>query len=311
MGTTRHRHTDFEFTKRRFGLVDNLHSMAGFAERMGHRAVRSITQTSDLDAETRTELWNVTNSLRTVLDDRYRRHSSKTGDSLLAAVWTWEFKRAADEQPQDYKIWNVVKRTILEEHFIDALDLIEKIVGYVKRYEDYYTDRAVPAIIEAYNDRFERFLAGFRFIGMEITPIGSTAEAEAVSGAIDDTQSIKGARHHLERAVELLADRQNPDYPNSIKESISAVESVCAAVTGEQTLGGALKKLKGAGVTIHPALEGAWSKMYGWTSDAAGIRHGSIDAPDADQPLATYMLVTCSAFVSHVIEVSRKAGPLK
>ena len=278
---------------------------------MGHRAIRSVSQTDDLDSETRTELWNVTNTLRTVLDDMDHRHMSKTADNLMSAIWAWEFKQAADEQPQDYKIWSSIKSTILKEHFIDALDLIEKIVGYVKRYEDYHTAPSVPVIVDAYNNRFEHYLVGFRFIGMEITPVDSTAEAEAVSGAIGDTKSIKGARHHLERAVELLADRQNPDYPNSIKESISAVEAVCKATTGRDTLGDALKQLEGAGVTIHKALRAAWSSMYGWTSDADGIRHGSIDAPDADQALAKYMLVTCSAFVSHIIEVSRKAGLLK
>jgi len=164
------------------------------------------------------------------------------------------------------------------------------------------------AILAAYNDRFESYLVGFRFIGMEIAPIDTTAEAQAVSDAIEDSASIEGARHHIERAVDLLADRQSPDYPNSIKESISAVEAVCFAITGENSLGAAIRKLQSAGVSIHPALARAWSAMYGWTSDADGIRHGSIEAPDADQALARYMLVTCSAFVSHVIEAGRKAG---
>ena len=31
-----------------------------------------------------------------------------------------------------------------------------------------------------------------------------------------------------------LADRKQPDYRNSIKESISAVEAICALITGQE-----------------------------------------------------------------------------
>ncbi|MCU1523876.1 MAG: hypothetical protein JWO18_770 [Microbacteriaceae bacterium] len=265
-------------------------------------------QSDSLDDETRTELWNVANTLRTILGEARRSEYSNTEENVLRAIWTWEYKFPADEQPRDDRVWELVKARILEAEWFDVLDHIEQVVGYVERYKDYPTDDAAAVMVGAYNDRFENYLVSYRFIGMEIAPIDITAEAQAVSDAIDDAVSITGARHHLERAVDLLSDRQSPDYPNSMKESISAVEAVCAAVTGENTLGAAIKKLQGAGVKIHPALERAWSAMYGWTSDADGIRHGSIEAPDADQALAKYMLVTCSAFVSHVIEAGRKAG---
>ena len=34
-------------------------------------------------------------------------------------------------------------------------------------------------------------------------------------------------------------------------------------VTGEGQLASGLKKLEAAGLSIHPALKDAWSKMYG------------------------------------------------
>ena len=150
-------------------------------------------------------------------------------------------------------------------------------------------------------------LVGFRFINLNFLPIDSDTDLEAISSALDEARPFKGARHQLDQATRILADRKKEDNANVIKEAISAVESVCVEVTGEHTLGEALKKLKTSGVIIHPALEAAWSKMYGWKSDASGIRHGSIEAPNADQALAKYMLITCSAFVSYVIETGRKA----
>ncbi len=203
-------------------------------------------------------------------------------------------------------MWEIIKSSVLQDDWFDVLDLIEEIVRYLTRFEDARTQGNSSAIVEALNNRFEQYLVGYRFIGGKITPLDSTTEAEAVITAQADTEVLTGARHSLDQAVEHLADRQNPDYANSIKESISAVEAVVKKITGEGTLGAGLTKLEGAGLKIHPGLKGAWSKMYGWTSDGSGIRHGDIDAADADQALAKYVLVTCSAFVSYLVEEARK-----
>jgi hypothetical protein len=57
-------------------------------------------------------------------------------------------------------------------------------------------------------------------------------------------------------AISLLADREKPDYPNAIKESISAVEAVVKKVTGpNDDLAAGLKKLENSGLSIHPALK--------------------------------------------------------
>jgi hypothetical protein len=282
----------------------------GFAQRMGLRPVRSIMQKDALDEETRNEVWNITYNLMQTLRNATSSYDAQTPtfDAVTSAIWAWEFKKPRDEQPGDSSVWSGVKNQVFKGEWVDVLDLIEAIVGYTDRFKDYNTEDAVEVFTGIYNSTFEIMLVGYRFIDMKLVPIDSDAEVEAITSALDQAQPFKGARHHLEQATRILADRKTTDYPNVIKESISAVESVCVAVTGEHTLGDALKRLEGSGAKIHPALKGAWLKMYGWTSDDDGIRHGGIDAPDADQSLAKYMLVTCSAFVSHIIEVGRKAG---
>lgn len=287
--------------------------MTSFAERMGLRAARSITQRDDLDGETRTELWNVLVNLRNyfrhVSDESYG--SDTTEGRLLDAIWAWEFKKPRDEMRGEENAWAAIKASVLNAEWYEVLDMVEAIVKYLERYETARTAELRDLFAEGFNISFERYLVGYRFIGNEITPIDSAAEAETVVTAQENAQGIPGARHSLNRAVELLADRQNPDYPNSIKESISAVESIVKKVTGEGTLGAGLGKLEAAGLTIHPALRAAWSKMYGWTSDANGIRHAGIEAADADQAIAKYVLVVCSAFVSYLIEEGRRTGLLE
>ena len=287
--------------------------MASFAERVGKRATRTITQTDDLDVDTRTELWNTFVVLRDILNEAGRRSNwdNETAKNLLASIWAWEFKKPRDEMKSEGQVWGLIKQTVMEAEWFDVLDLIEETVKYLKRYAEQYTRNLDETFTEAFNNRFEHFLVGYRFIGQELTPIDTSAEADAINAAIEDVASIAGARHSLERATELLADREKPDYPNSIKESISAVEAVVKKVTGKGELSKGLADLEAAGLTIHPALKSAWVKMYGWTSDEDGIRHGGIDAADADQALAAYMLKTCSAFVSYLTEEGRKTGLLK
>ena len=286
--------------------------MDSFAQRIGKRPVRTTFQNDGLDDETRIELWNVLVVLREIFQKVARESYSvdTTEADLLRAVWTWEFNEPRDELSSDSSVWARIKSSVLSGEWFDVLDLIEAIVKYLARYKTHATDELSSSFSQAFNGRFEHYLVGFRFVGDEITPISSTSEAEAIQTAFGNAGSIAGARHALERATDLLADRQNPDYPNSIKESISAVEAVVRKVTGEGTLGAGLGKLEAAGLAIHPALRSAWSKMYGWTSDANGIRHAGIAAADADQTLATYVLVSSSAFVSFLIEEGRKRGLL-
>lgn len=277
---------------------------------MGLRASRTIVQSESLDEETRTALWNMLVILQEVFDAQLRGYhdSGPTHDELLTSMWVNHFKRPRDEQPRRAETWNLIKKEILEGEWFDALDVLERTSKVLAQTDEERGEKSSGAFTDALNDRFERYLVGYRFIGNEVTPIDSSAEADSVDTALADTASIAGARHSLERAVELLADRQSPDYPNSVKESISAVEAITKRITGESTLGAGLKKLQGAGLNIHPALKEGWLKIYGWTSDEDGVRHGSIEAASIDQTMAKYMLVSCSAFVSYLIDEGRKSG---
>jgi hypothetical protein len=95
-----------------------------------------------------------------------------------------------------------------------------------------------------------------------------------------------------------LSDRHSPDYRNSVKEAVSAIEALCQTVTGEPkgTLGKLLGKIRG----LHPAFKEALSKMYGFTSDAEGIRHALLDEPTLTFMDANFFLVQAAAFVNYI-----------
>jgi hypothetical protein len=282
--------------------------MASFAERIGKREPRTIIQVEHLDRETRTALWNAMLIVKDVFDAvNADTHGMDTSEKdVLTYLWTRHFHGARDEMGGVASVWKRIKQNIEKAEWFDVLDLIEVIVKRLGDLDTVHLRDLAPSLIEYLNDIFERYLVGYRFIGNEITPIASRVDVTAIEEALKESQDFAGAQHHLDQAISLLSDRQEPDYANSIKESISAVEAVVRTFSMGKTLGDGLNKLETAGLTIHPALKGAWQKMYGWTSDEAGVRHGGSDAADMDQSLAKYMLVACSAFVSYLIEEANK-----
>jgi len=52
---------------------------------------------------------------------------------------------------------------------------------------------------------------------------------------------------------------------------------------------------------MHHALIKGFSSLYGYTSEADGIRHALLEEPHVGFDEAKYMLVSCSAFVNYLI----------
>ena len=158
--------------------------------------------------------------------------------------------------------------------------------------------------ISRYNELLEQEKSGYRIVAGEVAPITNKSEIDTIEQAANtDYPSVN---QHIQKAISLYADIKSPDYENSIKESISAVEAICSIITGitgkEATLGNTIKHLKDRGLHIHKAMESSFSSLYGYTSDENGIRHGGIDFTNAPAEDAKYMLVSCSAFVNYLIE---------
>jgi len=159
------------------------------------------------------------------------------------------------------------------------------------------------------NSALQRLNSAYRLVGGKIIEATAEAEIAAMEKALDESCELSGVHTHLETALKLLSDRESPDYRNSIKESISAVEAMGRLITGDEkaTLGAALKRI-GEKIAINPTLKQAFSKLYGYTSGPQGIRHAIIDESDVGAPEAKYMLVACSAFVSYLIEKAAEVG---
>jgi hypothetical protein len=182
-------------------------------------------------------------------------------------------------------------------NWFEVYDFVEIHISVIN--DDEKQDR-----IKQYNNLFEEENSGYRIVNGEVTPITNKTEIDTIEKSI--TSPYSPVNEHIKKSLSLYSDLENPDYENSIKESISAVESICCIIKGESgsnaTLGKTIKKLKDSGIHIHPAMENAFSSLYGYTSDENGIRHGGIDFSNAPAEDAKFMLVACSAFVNYLIE---------
>ena len=143
-------------------------------------------------------------------------------------------------------------------------------------------------------------------IDYEITPITNEVEINEIKTSLDI--EFEGCKSHIKKGLSLLSDREKPDYKNSIKESISAVESICQIICKDDkaTLGKALNKLEDNGVKVHKALKDAFLKLYGYASDEGGIRHaeGMFESNVSFED-AKYFLVSCCAFVNYLISTCK------
>ncbi len=178
-----------------------------------------------------------------------------------------------------------------EWHFV--YDFIELIILYFKNSSKY------EEFIKTINQVLEKENSGYRIIDEKIVAITDDIEKKSIEEAINDN-SFDTVKLHLKNALDKLSDRKNPDYRNSIKESISAVEVVVRSVTGEKTLGKALPKLKNNKIKIPETLETSMEKLYVYTNGTEGLRHAMMDIPNVNFEEAKYMLVVCSAFINYI-----------
>jgi hypothetical protein len=215
---------------------------------------------------------------------------------LLQCYWHMYFKKTLDTLPHRVNACiQHIRSYFLNCEWHEAYDFIEFTANNMDTH-------LKEEFIKQCNIVLERELSGYRLIDNKIIEISSKEEISSIESALNNTNTMKGAHAHLQTSLELLSDRKSPDYRNSIKESISAVESISQTLTSDSnaTLGAALKILEKKSA-IHPALKASLSSLYGYTSDSDGIRHAMLEESTLTFSDAKFMLVACTAFINYMV----------
>lgn len=271
-----------------------------FSRRYGYKPVKDIIQLESMNDELKVRLWNAFQNC--YLSERRLGFISPALDSLPGSILDAFFKQPVDNTASWDSHYSELNERFLNCSWYEVYDFIEFVARNLSEYESV---NKAGDFREICNEILEEENSAYRFIGAHVTKITSRIEIEAIEKAISQSR-YDVVSVHLNQALTLLADKEKPDYRNSIKESVSAVESLCKKIVGEEkaTLGQALKKVEQK-YELHPALREAFSKMYGYTSDEDGIRHALMEMDSLRYEDALYMLITCSAFMNYLIEKSK------
>lgn len=241
----------------------------------------------EITTELRNTLWNLIDSAISWQDY----------EKVTELLWLHQYKLPTDSRPcySGYEgvswdeSWKEVRQRILQGKWNEVYDHVEFFAKYN------------PRLVPIFNNVLEREVAPYRVIKDQVCQITAGNEIASVQDAMDHTDRFSPVAAHIKTAVQLMSDRTNPDYRNSIKESISAVESAAKIITANSTaeLGKVLGILEAKG-KINGALKKGFGAIYGWTSDQHGIRHGMMDESILCQADAKLFLVMCSAFANYL-----------
>jgi hypothetical protein len=281
-----------------------------FSQRIGKTTSIKQLQVDSVDEDLKNGLWD---GLKLYVLDTLSKHSQYSRDTqfdvFCSIMWHSFYKLPIDTIPEyDSRSEQFIRDSFFNGQWYNIYDHLEFVANI--------NSDTLPIdnykFKEFCNGIFEREFSGYRFIDDKISPITNENEIEEIENAIHQSGHftlLRGANIHLKSALEKLSDKKSPDYRNSIKESISAIESVAKAISEnpKDSLGSALDKIKGT-IKLHPALEKGFKQLYGYTSDSDGIRHALMEDHNCDFEDAKYMLVSSSAFINYLIIKADKAG---
>lgn len=282
-----------------------------FSERIGFIEPWKIIQTNFVEIDLTTDLWNV-------FYIQYFNHVSNFTkiyecdsqySDLFIALWMNYFKNTIDNLPQNISenISNI--KNHLFSRYTKWYYIYEIIEFTFKNYKVDYKDadnRFKKETTELLNKVWEANLSGYRFINGLFCPITSEQELKSIEDASINNDEYKTVSSHLNKALDLLSDKDSPDFNNSIKESILAVESYFKVFFNKPTIsfGDALNTLEHKH-GLDKQIKESISRIYGYCNNIGAIRHALKPGDSIDKiklAESKYMLVIFSAFINYLKE---------
>lgn len=268
--------------------------MNTFSKRYGYEKIKEF-QVQSLDNETRNLLWSmfwkICNTTPAVVQSL---------PGFAEYIWVDFLKNRIDEFPCYKTGTGLSLNTHPDYSFLKNIFVYYEWYKVYDLLEEFYRYFGYKSIKDYTNEILEKENCAYRLVDSNIVEITAECEIKEIEKAAASNNDI-AVKSHITKALSHLSDRENPDYRNSIKESISAVEALCRKFTGESTLDKSLKKLESKGLVLNPQLKAGLEKIYFYTNSEGGLRHSLLDESKVDQADAKFMLVSCSAFVNYII----------
>jgi hypothetical protein len=272
-----------------------------FAEAEGQPRYPAILKWGELDQRIRSGLWNA--FYRTTA--KLISEAGYGGYELDEPALSWflsehidcryrfadEFQYQFDSDGEFYERW---KSLFSKGSYIDIFGTLTFLLR-----SDYCPEGFPENVAYA----IDRPFSPYRLIIQSSTfvPVADEQQAQSLKANVAEIFNSRffGAKTHLQAAFDAL---NRGDYRGVVRESIHAVESAARDVTGDPNavLSRALNKLDRD--HFHPALRGAFEKLYAYSSDEKGIRHALVfeENDNVGLPEALFFVSACASFIAYI-----------
>lgn len=228
--------------------------------------------------------------------------------SLLAA----DTRTETDYQDFDScSCWEALEARVLGLEWYQFFDLVETVGHLLGDAEAKYDDDFESDLLEKYrlrayrqavNELFSEHRVEWRLNAGSLleAALPKDLEERVANTEVEDLKDFQPARQHYAKARRyILSPSKDPE--NSIKESVSAVESVCRTIYPRaSTLGAALKEMR-TDELISPMLSTVFEKFYAYANAAPAVRHGSREPSSVLEIDAELALHISAAFIRAII----------
>jgi hypothetical protein len=215
------------------------------------------------------------------------------------------------EDYDSWSCWDALKCRITILEWYQFYDLVELVADKLKQNESEYATEwggvsyetfMFPSYMQKVNDLFSQHKIQWKMnkVGKLETALPKDLETRVAGTDSLLKDKFEPARVHYSKARSyILSPTKDPE--NSIKESVSAVESVCKMLyLNSATLGDALKTMKKEKL-ISPMLITVFEKFYAYTNAEPAVRHGSDKMSGVDEMDAELALHMSAAFIRTII----------
>ena len=290
-----------------------------FSQRCGYESLPKPMRLEELSNDLRRELWNVLRGFLLSIRKSYGGgyYFPNATCRLLERILGRVLKIPEDEIDTSYGgVFNIFKELILSAPFNVVLDIAQIMANESPRMVNarslegrFHNNMVVNRI----KDLFERYSAAYSLDTshrpFQFFPHSGKEQGKAIQQSLKTIRDsgMEGAATHLRQAAEHINARQ---YADSIRENISAVESVARRIApNENTLGDALKSLEKRELLKNKQLKKGFEQIYAYTNSEEGVRHSLVFKDSADVGLdeAMFMFGACASFAAYLTNKHRQA----
>ncbi len=244
-------------------------------------------QMDSIDEELRNRLWTLHhNCFEELISDAHRRD---VVHKFFLSSWTNFFKKAVHIFPSETRArLRALTTEFYKLRWYKVYSFLEYVAAEYGIFFQNYKEQCNLILKEE--------KSAWHFMGNIIVPIMSIPEKNEIELVLAEKDE---AAKHLQRALELLSEKEVDCSRESAHQSISAVEAIAKKAMNDPSA--SLSKLCASPNFLpkHSQFRQALFNLFNYTSGEDGIRHSLTDKsqPVTDKT-ARFMLIICSAFIN-------------